>query len=135
MLYGWNRPRAKRLARYFADKVSPPKKQAVADLVRSIHLNMPGYGSLVMFFGSEFYVRWAIIVGILVLSAFYLNGGCVLTDFELALNPEGEMIVDPVLALFGLPVTRETRVEATLGFINICLAGAFVVYALRFRIN
>jgi len=133
MLYGINRPRAKRLARYFAEQIPIAKKHAVADITRTIHINMPGYGSLVMFLAGEFYVRWAIIFGIAVLSAFYINGGCILTDFELALKPEGALIVDPILVLMGYPVTKETRVEATLGLINMCLALAFLIYTIRFR--
>lgn len=131
-LYGINRPRAKQLAKSIAESVPYRYKRSLADIVRTIHLNMPGYGLLWILVTDELSVRLTIIFGILVLMAFYVNGGCVVTDFELALNPEGDMIVDPVLTLCDIPITKATRTEATLAFINGALAIAFIIYVMRF---
>ena len=131
-IYGINRPRAKRLARAVAGQVPDRYKRPLADIIRTIHLNMSGYGLLWMFITNELSVRLTITFGILVLTAFYINGGCVLTDLELALYPEGALIIDPVLELCDIPITNATRSQATLAFINGALAIAFVVYSIRF---
>lgn len=131
-IYGINRPRAKRLARAVAGQVADRYKRPLADIIRTIHLNMPGYGLLWIFITNELCVRLTITFGMLVLAAFYINGGCVVTDLEMALYPDGAMIVDPVLELCDIPVTNATRSGATLAFINGALAVALIVYLIRF---
>ena len=130
-IYGINRPRAKRLARAVAGQVADRYKRPLADIIRTIHLNLLWIGALI-FITNELCVRLIITFAMLVLAAFYINGGCVVTDLEMALYPDGAMIVDPVLELCDIPVTNATRSGATLAFINGALAVALIVYLIRF---
>jgi hypothetical protein len=55
-----------------------------------------------------------ICMSLLVVASQWLLGGCVITRAEQRLTGSKETIVDPFLALAGLPIDRNTRIAATL---------------------
>jgi hypothetical protein len=62
---------------------------------------------------------------VLVVASQWLLGGCVVTRAEQRLTGNKETIMDPFLALAGLPADRNTRIAATIGM-GTALAGVIV---------
>lgn len=132
MFYGVNREGAKSLAFHLTQCVKPKIRSPVATLLRAVHVNLCGYQFLAISLGSKAVAQFSVFAGFAVLAMFYFNGGCIMTDLEYRLDPDGGTVIDPVLAIMSLPVEKEQRIDVTVAFICLCISMSLAVYSIRF---
>ena len=133
-MMGVLRPHAKGLARSIARFVPPARHRVTADAIRSLHTHLAVYNVFVAASMTRRVTLIALANALLVLVAFYINGGCILSDIEQALDPADLFVVDPLLEITGIPRTRAARGYMTMAFMCAHTAVIGMVYAVRFSV-
>ena len=101
-------------------------------VIRAIHFIAPFAAMSTVINGTHIAVALQIVFMCLVLVAFVIMDGCIVSMIEHRLCKDDILVVDPFLELFGYEVTSSNRKNGTYVIGGTCIIGSILVYLFRF---
>ena len=103
--------------------------------IRVFHYNAPFYVFFTILFGPRILANIALAFAIVVILAYFLLGGCLLTQLEYKLTGDSDNICNIVLELLKMEKTKENQLKITKQVLTIYLPMILVIYYYRFIKN
>lgn len=104
----------------------------ICTLLRIIHSIFPLFTGWILFFGTKFWFLVVVVINIFIFSLFFICSGCILSSLEHRFTTDDYTVIDPLLIVLGVDLTKENREKYTLwSNIFTCFFTA-VLYYVRF---
>lgn len=104
----------------------------VGFVIRTIHFIAPFAAISTVIHGTHIAVALQLVFMCLVLVAFVVMDGCIVSMIEYKLCKDDILIIDPFLELFGYEVTNSNRKNGTYLVSGTCIVCSILVYLFRF---
>jgi hypothetical protein len=107
-------------------------RKSIGNSLRAFHVSTPIIMAVLLLYGPQWIATLMIINCIIVLSLFYMFGGCFLSMLEKRLCGDEYTIADPVLELLGCEMTNKNRYYASYMIAGSYMFVFFIIYFFRF---
>ena len=104
----------------------------ICNLLRTMHAILPLFTGFILFFGSKFWFLVVAFINILVFVLFFIFSGCILSSLEHRFTKDDYTVIDPLLIVLGVELTKANREKYTLwsNILNVVLVA--ILYYVRF---
>ena len=110
--------------RHFA--ISDP---TICTVLRILHFIAPLCTGLILIFGTKFWFMVVVLINICIFALFYIFGGCILSSLEHRFTKDDYTVIDPLLLLLRVDLTKENREKYTvLSNISVSLFTGLLYY-------
>ena len=86
----------------------------ICTLLRIIHSIFPLFTGFILFFGTKFWFLVVVLINIFVFLLFFIFNGCILSSLEHRFTTDDYTVIDPLLIVLGVDLTKENREKYTL---------------------
>ena len=118
-------------AEHFIRKAGLPDK-VICTLLRIIHTIFPLLTGYILFFGAKFWFLVVVVINIFIFLLFFICEGCILSSLEHRFTKDDYTVIDPLLIILGVDLTKENREKYTLGSNVLTCFFTGILYYVRF---
>lgn len=104
----------------------------ICTIMRTIHFCVPMLTGYILFFGTKFWFSVVILINICIFLLFYIFGGCILSSLEHRFTADDFTVIDPLLLVLGVELTKENRDKYTLWSNIFTCMFMVILYYVRF---